>query len=479
MMFSGEANLESQERGEVRRGSTMNGWIHASAAYTARAIQAGEVSSVEVISAYLERIDAINPRLNAVVQTTAEVALQRAREADMALARGVVWGPLHGVPMTIKDSFETAGVVTTAGTKGLESYTPARDASVVARLRSAGAILLGKTNVPEITLHFTTDNYVYGRTNNPYDPARIPAGSSGGAAAIVAACGSSFDIGSDTGGSIRIPAHFCGIAGLKPTAGRVPRTGHIPFLEFGATEAFTQVGPLARWVEDLTLILSIITGPDGVDPAVVPMPLRDPASVELKALRVTYYSDIGLAPPPSAETSVAVQDATAALAEVGASVREAYPPGVDNAPSLWFEIFVADGGAGVRRLLEKLGTKRMHPFIEWTQQGEDLPSSEYSQLLVRWNQLLSDALAFFENYDVIICPVNATPATLHGEPTPFKYTYLYNLLGWPVAVVRCATSPEGLPIGVQIVARPWREDVALAVAGFFENTFGGWQEPAI
>jgi amidase len=411
------------------------------------------------------------------VQTTGVAALRRAREADAAVVRGVVWGPLHGVPMTIKDSFETAGVVTTAGTKGLESYTPARDASVVARLFAAGAILLGKTNVPEITLRFTTDNYVYGRTNNPYDPTRIPAGSSGGAAAIVAACGSPFDIGSDTGGSIRIPAHFCGITGLKPTAGRVPRTGHIPFLEFGATEAFTQVGPLARRVEDLTLILPIIAGPDGLDPAVVPMPLRDPASVDLKALRVAYYTDIGLAPPPSAETSAAVRAATAALVEVGASVREDLPPGVEDAPSLWPEIFVADGGAGVRRLLEKLATKRMHPFIEWTQRGEDLPTSEYSQLLTRWHQLRSDGLAFFEKYDVVICPVNATPATLHGEPTPFKYTYLYNLLGWPVAVVRCATSPEGLPIGVQIVAHPWREDVALAVAGFFEDTFGGWQEP--
>jgi amidase len=457
----------------------MKDLIRASAAHTARAIQAGEVSSVNVVNAYLERINAINPSLNAVVQTTSVAALQRAREADAALARGVVWGPLHGIPMTIKDSFETAGVVTTAGTKGLESYTPERDASVVARLHAAGAILLGKTNVPEITLRFATDNSIYGRTNNPYDLARIPAGSSGGAAAIVAACGSPFDIGSDAGGSIRIPAHFCGIAGLKPTAGRVPRTGHIPFLEFGVTEACTQVGPLARRVEDLTLLLSIIAGPDGHDPAVVPMPLRAPAAVALKELRVAYYIDIRHEPPASSETSEAVRAAIAALAGVGASVREESPPGAETAPTLWREIFVADGGAGVRRLLEKLGTKQMHPFLEWSQEGEDLPTSEYTQLLAHWNQLRSDGLAFLEKYDVIICPVNATPATLHDEPTPFNYTYLYNLLGWPVVVVRCATSPEGLPIGVQIVAHPWREDVALAVAGFCEDTFGGWREPML
>lgn len=457
----------------------MNDLIRASVVETARAIRAGEVSSVEAVGAYLARIEAVNPKLNAVVQTAGEVALERAREADAALARGRVWGPLHGVPMTIKDSFETAGMVTTAGTEGLESYVPERDASVVARLRAAGAILLGKTNVPEITLRFTTDNYIYGRTNNPYDRARIPAGSSGGAAAIVAACGSPFDIGSDTGGSIRVPAHFCGIAGLKPTAGRVPRTGHIPFLEFGAAEAFTQIGPLARRVEDLSLILSIIAGPDGIDPAVVPMPLRDPASVELRELRVARYIDMGLGPSPSAETSEAVRAAGAALAELGASVREDAPPGVETATGFWREIFVADGGAGVRRLLEELGTDRMHPLLDWTQKGEGLATAEYNRLLTRWSGLRSDGVAFLQRYDVIICPVNATPATLHGEPTPFKYTHLYNLLGWPVAVVRCATSPEGLPIGVQIVAHPWREDVALAVAGFLEGGFGGWREPAL
>jgi amidase len=457
----------------------MNDLIRASAVQTAGAIQAGKVSSEKVVSAYLERIVAVNPSLNAVVWTNGTAALQRAREADAALARGEVWGPLHGVPMTIKDSFETAGAVTTAGTTGLASHIPERDATVVARLRAAGAILLGKTNVPEITLRFVTDNDVYGRTNNPYDLARTPAGSSGGAAAIVAACGSPFDVGSDTGGSIRVPAHFCGIAGLKPTAGRVPRTGHIPFLEFGACEAFTQVGPLARRVEDLTLILSTIAGPDGVDPAVVPMPLGDPESVPLKELRVAHYVDLGLEPAPSAETCEAVRVATAALADAGASVSEERPPGVKEARRLWREIFVADGGAGVRTLLEELGTKRMHPLLDWTQAGEDLPTSEYGRLLTRWSRLRSDGLTFLDRYEAIICPVNATPAILHEEPTPFRYTYPYNLLGWPVAVVRCGSSPEGLPIGVQIIARPWREDVALAVAGFLEGRFGGWREPAL
>ena len=453
--------------------------IYASVTDLAQAIQAKEVSSVEVVQAYLDRIAVVNPKLNAVVQLTAESALDEARQADAALARGEVKGPLHGVPMTIKDLFETAGVITTAGTKGLESYVPKQDATVVARLRSAGAILLGKTNTPEIGFRFATDNYVYGRTNNPYDLERIPAGSSGGAVAIVAAGGSPFDIGSDGGGSVRLPAHFCGIAGLMTTAGRVPRTGHISDpLELGATEAFIHVGPLARYVEDLSLLLPIIAGVDWRDPTVVPMPLEDPKLVDIKQLRVATYTDNGIT-PPTAETANIVQAAAAALADMGAVVAEDRPPHMESSPDLWFELFLADGGAGVQNSLQKLGTKDMHPFLDWTKGREAVTASEHVQLLARWNKFRGDCLAFLENYEVIICPVNAMPATRHDEETPFNYTYAYNLLGWPIAVVRCGTSPEGLPIGVQVVARPWREDVALAVAQYLETTFGGWQPPPL
>jgi amidase len=254
----------------------MHDVIYASATTLARAIRAKEISSVEVVQAFLERIAAVNPALNAVVQLRAEAALAEARAADAALAHGQIMGPLHGVPMTIKDSLDTAGVITTGGTTGRATYVPAQDATVVARLRAAGAILLGKTNTPELTLWGETDNLVYGRTNNPYDLTRTPGGSSGGAAAIIAAGGSPLDIGSDTRGSIRLPAHFTGIAGIKPTSGRVPRTGHIVPWGLGAVDALTQLGPLARYVEDLVLILPLICGPDWQDPAMVPMPLGDP-----------------------------------------------------------------------------------------------------------------------------------------------------------------------------------------------------------
>ena len=456
----------------------MEDLIYASVTGLVQAIQAKEVSSVEVVQAYLERIEAVNPKLNAVVQLVAEPALGDARLADAALARGEVKGPLHGVPMTIKDSFETAGIVTTAGTKGLATYIPKQDATVVARLRSAGAILLGKTNTPEITLRFATDNYVYGRTNNPYDLERIPAGSSGGAAAIVAAGGSPFDIGSDTAGSIRFPAHSCGIAGLKPTVGRVPRTGHIPYLEFGATEAFTQVGPLARYVEDLNLILPIISGVDWRDPMIIPMPVEYSKLVDLKQLRVATYTDNGVT-SPTAETANVVQAAASTLADMGAVVDEDRPPHMASAFDLWLAIFRADGGVGVQNLLQELGTQEMHPFLEWSQEAEAISTSEYIQLLARWNTFRGDSLAFLENYDVIVCPVTTMPATRHDEPTAFDYTRVYNLLGWPIAVVRCGTSPEGLPIGVQVVTHPWREDVALAAAQHLEKTFGGWQRPPL
>src|SRR5262245_19756015 len=232
--------------------------IYQPATLLAEAIRCKEVSAVEVLEACLQRIEAVNPKLNAVVHLAADSARAQAQHADAALARGDSNGPLHGVPMTIKDSLDTAGVISTGGTKGRASYVPTADATVVARLRAAGAILLGKTNTPELTLSFETDNLLYGRTNNPYDLARTPGGSSGGAAAIIAAGGSPFDIGSDTAASIRWPAHCCGIAGIKPTAGRVPRTGHIIPFGLGARDMLTQNGPMARFVEDLSLILPII-----------------------------------------------------------------------------------------------------------------------------------------------------------------------------------------------------------------------------
>lgn len=458
-------------------GPTLADPIHFSGARRlAGAIRAGEVSSAEVVGAYLDRIDAVNGRLNAVFQLQRDAALTRAREADDALARGEVWGELHGVPMTIKDSLDTAGVITTGGTLGRASFVPDGDATVVARLRNQGAILMGKTNTPEFTLSFETDNLVYGMTNNPYDLERSPGGSSGGAAAIVAAGGSPFDIGSDYGGSIRLPAHFCGIAGIKPTAGRVPRTGHIyPF--GGIQDSFQQIGPLARSVEDLTLLLRLISGPDFVDPGVVPMPWRDPEAVEFGDLSVSFHADNGIA-SPTAETAATVERVARALATEVQSVTEARPTGVAQTME-FIELYGWDGDAAVDRLLRAAGTTERALEPNTTVVG----ARELDALLDRWYAFRSDMLGFLADYDVILCPVNATPARLHGpemdDLAGFSYTFSYNLTGWPGAVVRAGTTAEGLPIGVQIVTRPGREDVALALARWVEEEFGGFQPPSL
>jgi amidase len=458
----------------------MHDVIYASATALAQAIRAKEISSAEVVQAYLERIAAVNPALNAVVQLRAEAALAEAQAADVALARGQILGALHGVPMTIKDSLDTAGVITTGGTTGRASFVPVHDATVVARLRAAGAILLGKTNTPELTLWGETDNLVYGRTNNPYDLTRTPGGSSGGAAAIVAAGGAPFDIGSDTRGSIRLPAHFTGIAGIKPTSGRVPRTGHIVPWGLGAVDALTQLGPLARYVEDLVLTLPIIAGVDWSDPAIVPMPLGDPQTVPLKGLRVARYTDNGiLAATP--DTVAAVHRAATALTEAGAWVHDDRPALLEQAEALYNTLSDADGRAWVRRLLQQAGTTAAHPRLQQRlEDAKPLSVGDFTALLEEVDQLRSAMLTFLQSYDLILCPVCAFPAPPHGTTLSIpSYTGVYNLTGWPGAVVRGGTSPEGLPIGVQIVARPWREDVTLAVAQYLEEALGGWQRPPL
>ncbi len=438
-----------------------------------------EVSATEVINAYLDRISVVNPKLNAVVQLSEESAHAQAVKADEALSRGDILGPLHGVPFTIKDSFDTAGMISTGGTKGRSNIIPSTDATVVSRLRAAGAVLLGKTNTSELTLTYETDNFIYGRTNNPYDLSRSPGGSSGGPAAVVAACGSAFDVGSDYGGSLRYPSHCCGIAAIKPTSGCVPRTGHI--LPFGGVlDSFQQVGPLTRSVDDLSLILPIIAGPDDIDPGIIPMAWNDPNEVNLKNLRIAFHSDNGII-VPSPETEKAVRKAAALLDGEGSIVNEVRPHGIEQSYELMIGLLSADGGASIRRLLKEAGT-REHT-LPWLELGAPIDATRFDTLIMKWSRFRSTMLSFFKDYDVILSPVNAFPAVSHGpwgaDLEAFSYTMTYNMTGWPAAVVRGGVSLEGLPIGVQIVAPPWREDIALAVAGHLEKKLGGYQPPSI
>jgi amidase len=447
----------------------------------AEAVRARRITSAELVDACLRRIDAVNPKINAVVRL-APNARREADAADADIRAGRSRGPLHGVPFTIKDSLDTAGLVTTAGSVGWASRVPGRDATVVARLKAAGGILLGKTNTPEFTWSDETDNDVFGRTNNPYDLARTPGGSSGGAGAIVAAAGSPLDIGSDTGDSIRQPAHVCGIAGLKPTSGRVPRTGHSPSYG-GVLESLTQLGPMARRVDDLALVLPIIAGPDGEDPHVHPVPLRDPADVDIASLRVVTFTDNGVR-QPTPETAAAVRAAADAIERTGARTREEVPPAIGDAWTAWDGLLRADGWAWLKRLITAAGTPGLGSYEtrQWIRE-DPLRGDALSALVERADGIRARLLRWVQDVDLIVCPAMPQPAIHHGdsEASWFGDTYsdVHNLTGWPSVVVRGGTSPEGLPIGVQLVAQPWREDVALAGARVVEAASGGWQRPAI
>jgi len=451
--------------------------LNRSAKQIAQAILKKEVSSSEVVEAYLKRIKAINPGLNAIVQLCEESARSEALKADQELSRENIRGPLHGVPMTLKDSFDSAGIISAGGTLGRKNFIPARDATILSRVRKNGAILLGKTNTPELTLMYETNNLVYGKTNNPYDMSRSAGGSSGGSAAIIAARGSAFDIGSDYGGSLRYPAHCCGITTIKPTSGRVPRTGHI--LPFGGVlDSFQQIGPMAKYVEDLELILPIISGPDWIDPYIIPMPTGFSEDVNIDNLKIAFHTDNGVL-PASAETSLIIRNVASLLYNRGMLIEDIKPDGIEESYEIMMALLSADGGASIRRLLKESGTEEHS--IPWLGLGQPIDAAAFDALMIKWSRFKSTMTYFFKDYDVIISPVNAFPALPHDsirdDLRAFSYTMTYNLTGWPAVVIRGGTSPEGLPIGLQIVAHPWREDIALAVAGYLEKELGAFQAP--
>ena len=462
----------------------MSELFYRSAASLADGIRRKELSSVEVVSAHLERIHEVNPAINAVVQLVEDRAMDEARAADVDLGAGRLHGPLHGVPMTIKDSFDTAGIISTGGTRGREHFVPEHDAPAVARLRAAGAVLLGKTNTPELTLGWAAENAIYGRTSNPYDLSRTPNGSSGGSAAIIAAGGSPLDLGSDTGGSIREPAHVCGITGIKPTSGRVPRTGHIIPYGLGALDAFTQIGPMARYVEDLALTLPLVCGVDWRDPACVPMPLGDPADVAVGELRIATYTDNGLAAPIEA-IAQGVRAAAGAIEAAGAGVKEAVPDALGTGSQLIRQLRGADGGAWVRRLLARFGTDTPGPMLDYLlTDTEPMPLPEFGALLEALDEVRSAMLGFMRDFDAIVCPPLLLAAVPHDTEPGDKYVawangIIHNLTGWPTGVVRAGTTAEGLPVGVQVVARPWREDVVLALLAHVEASLGGFSPPTL
>ena len=423
--------------------------IGAPAAWLARAIREKKVSSVEVVRAHLEHIHTVNPRLNAVVFATAESALKEARNADRRNTPKNSLGPLHGVPFTVKDIFNTAGLPTTVGLRIMRTNLPDHDATVIARLRRAGAILIGKTNCPPGGAGVESWRSMHGGTRNPYDITRTTGGSSSGEAAIIAAGGSPLGLGSDSGGSIRMPAAYCGIAALKPTAGLIPVTGAYG-LTGGLSDSRSQVGPMARYVSDLALALPVLVGPDGVDSGIVPVPLPK-RSPKLPGLKVAWYADDGMA-KPTKEVANTVRAAARALADEGCTVTEERLPELSEA---WL---VTAGYWG------------------WRPIGQE-------RLLHRWDAFRSTVLKFMSRFDLIVSPVApgiAPPYKVKVEGDHlFSYTVPYSLSGNPCVVVRAGTSPENMPIGVQVIGRNFHDLVALKAARAIERALGGWRPASV
>jgi amidase len=468
-----------------------------SATRLAQLIREKKVSATEAVEACIKRQIAVNDLLNAVVMNCYERARAEAKALDEKAARGEFVGPLHGVPMIIKDSLDTEGVITTGATYGRQQYVPKKDATCVARLRKAGAILLGKTNTPEFTLGglggiSTASNLLYGSSHNPYDLTRSTAGSSGGAGAGVAAGLAAFDIGSDWGGSIRGPAHNNGIAGIKPTSVRVPRTGHI--VDYGGVfDLWQQLGPMTRRVEDIALITPIISGPDFIDASCAPVPWADPAKVDLKKLKVAFCLDNGATGRTATDddTKKTVRQAAKWLEGSVTSIVEDAPKEVlMDLAAARSQLSSGDGGAFYKRLVDKWGTKNFAPSRA-NRPSTPISSAAMVEAWEKQDEAKSRMLAWMKSYDVFICPTSGRPAQpidVEGGATGggagagggWPYTGVFNCTGWPVVVVRCGSSADGkLPIGLQVVAPPWREDVCIAVASYLESKSGGWQKPPI
>ncbi len=438
----------------------------------AAAVRDGTLTPLEILDAHLQKIAALNPALNAIVALDAE----RARAEARAHSRR---GTLAGVPLTIKSSLDVQGLPSECGSRLRAGHRAEADAPLVARLRNAGALILGVTNTPEFLMAWETDNALYGCTKNPWDLTRTPGGSSGGESAAIAAGLSAGGIGSDGGGSIRVPAHFTGICGLKPTPGRIPATGHFPasvgpFVQLGV------VGPMARTVADVRLIFEACAGLDWGDVRTVDLPVR---SFKTAGVRVAWFDHNGVA-PVTPETALAVRSAASALANAGLEVEQRFPKGLDGFFDLFILFFVQCGIVFLQPLVDELGD-RISPTLRnyWTQ-ATARPRPGFSELALGWAKRDSMRLELLEQmrrFPILLSPVSSTPAFHHGEREwdvegrrvayleSFSYCELANVLGLPAAVVPAGTSPDGLPIGVQIIGRPFEEELVLAVAEIIES----------
>ena len=479
----------------------MDAIIYQTASRLAQAIQNREVTSQQVVRAHLDHIEKHNAALNAIVILTAEAALQRARAADEALARGDVWGSLHGVPMTIKEAFEIKGVKTTVNFKLYKNHVAEEDALVVTRLKKAGAVILGKTNIPPLLADYQAYGPIYGRTNNPYNLARTPGGSTGGGAAAVAAGLSPLELGSDMGGSVRVPTHFCGLYGLKPTENTVPLHGHMPRTPElkGRVLHMAHFGPLARSLEDVKHAFDIIKGPDHRDVSVAPIRWKPPSGRALAEYRLAWTDTFG---PHTAnrETGRLLDDLAREIAARGATITKNHPPQFDfeKAWEVWGTLFGYVLGEDMPPPVRALSR------IQWAmisksgaakgvRKGLRVNFVQYARTLKKREAFIARLQAFFDEVDFWLCPVSMTPAFPHcksGTPIDVDgravdyltaagaFATVFNMTGHPALIIPLGQSSDGLPIGLQIVGPYWSEPELFAFADHLAALTPGFQPPA-
>ena len=473
----------------------------------ARMIKERQVSSVEVLEAYLNQISRYNSKLNAVC-TLNDKALETAKQADEALTKGDNWGLLHGVPITIKDTFETKGLLTTAGYKPLKNYIPTEDATAVSRLRQAGAIIIGKTTPSQLAGDYQGINDIFPVVNNPWNLEYTPGGSSSGAAAAVLAGFSAFELGSDNGGSIRHPAHFCGIYGLKPTDRRVPTTGHIgdtTNMDFRCIRQMFTVGGLARSIEDLRLCLKIIAGADSSQPDIPLVPLDQVEDISLDNLKIAWTDELSLY-PVAREIKSAMQSVRNKLVDARVNVESwvpkfdfakawqvyyavgtynlmyTQPSDLKNLSFMWRE---ATKGDKELRKLSKIPNLVLPIFLKQSLKG-------YFAALTQRDSLIAQMDRELEKWDVWLCPVAMTTAFTHrakgaaieidGRKVPYMmangaYLVPFNLTGHPVVVIPIGFTQDGLPIGMQIVGKRWKEMELLSIAEKLDEIIGDFRNP--
>jgi len=450
-------------------------------------IRSRNISPVEIVELHLNRIEALQPKLNAFVHVDAEGARRQARAAESLVMRGEQLGPLHGVPLSVKSCIDVAGWPCPAGSLLRKDYVPKQDAPLVSRLKSAGAILLGNTNTPEFLMAYETDNRTTGKTSNPWNLAHSAGGSSGGESAAIAAGCSAGGVGSDGGGSIRVPAHFCGICGLKPTPGRIPATGHFP-PGAGAFSWIGVVGPMARTVADVRSLFEVMAGPDAGDALSAPVPFRAHREGELRGMRIGILESdaLGVATP---ESRTAVEQAAKSLGERGFTIEPFRLKGLDRALALWWFFFGPVIGNLIRESIagqEDQISPMLREYLSCATSGDSITLDQFTKACAERDILRAEILRQMQDTRVLLSPVSTSPAFRHGQGNylpgtgyrdTMRFSQWLNLTGFPGASVPAGVSNEGLPIGMQVIGRPFEDELVLVVAEAIEQARGPWLAP--